>query len=79
VQVAALVAVTAAYAGYLTAPLGPVARALLGAAGLAAAFLHLFPASVRLAVAVGAVAIVWAAGRAARGDARRLESSGVKE
>jgi TRAP-type uncharacterized transport system fused permease subunit len=79
VQVGALVAVTAAYAGYLSAPLGPVARVLLGAAGLAAAFLHLLPASVRLAVAVGAVAIVWAAGRAARGDARRLESSGVKE
>jgi TRAP-type uncharacterized transport system fused permease subunit len=64
VQVAALLAVTAAYAGYLVAPLGPASRALLGAAGLVAAFLHLLPAPVRLAVASGALAIVWGAGRA---------------
>jgi TRAP transporter 4TM/12TM fusion protein len=64
VQVAALVAVTAAYAGYLTAPIGPAMRLLLGAAGLTAAFLHLLPAPVRLTVAVAAVAIVWAVGRA---------------
>ena len=44
VQIAALVAITAAYAGYLTAPIGAAARALLGAAGLAAAFLHLLSA-----------------------------------
>jgi hypothetical protein len=64
VQVAALVAVTAAYAGHLTAPIGPAARALLGAAGLAAAFLHLLSAPVRLALALGAVAVVWGVGRA---------------
>ena len=64
VQVSALVAITAAYAGHLAAPTGPAARLLLGAAGLAAAFLHLLPAPLRLAVAVGALAAVWGVGRA---------------
>ena len=64
VQVAALVAITAAYAGHLTATLGPAARLLLGAAGLAAAFLHLLSAPVRLAVAAGALSVVYAVGRA---------------
>jgi TRAP transporter 4TM/12TM fusion protein len=64
VQVAALVAITAAYAGYLTAPVGPLARLLLGAAGLVAAFLHLLSAPARLAVALGAVAIIWGVNRA---------------
>jgi TRAP-type uncharacterized transport system fused permease subunit len=64
VQVAALVAITAAYAGYLAVPMGPAARLLLGAAGLAAAFLHLLSAPARLAVALGALAVVWGLGRA---------------
>jgi TRAP transporter 4TM/12TM fusion protein len=63
-QVAALVAITAAYAGYLAAPLGPLARAGLGAAGAVAAFVHVVPAPLRLAVAAGALAAVWGAGRA---------------
>ena len=63
VQLAALVAITSAYAGYLTAPIGAATRALLGAAGLAAAFLHLLSAPWRLAVAVGALALVLAVGR----------------
>jgi TRAP transporter 4TM/12TM fusion protein len=64
VQIAALVTITASYAGYLAAPIGLAARALLGAAGLAAAFLHLLSAPWRLAVAVGALALVHAVGRA---------------
>ena len=63
-QVAALITITAAYAGYLAAPIGLAARALLGAAGLAAAFLHLLSAPWRLAVAVGALALVHTVGRA---------------
>ena len=70
VQVAALVAITAAYAGYLTAPLGPVPRALLGAAGLVAAFLHLLPSPARLAVALAALAVVYVVGRAGAREGR---------
>jgi hypothetical protein len=43
--------------------MGPAARLLLGAAGLAAAFLHPLSAPVRLAVALGALAVVWGLGR----------------
>ncbi|GAA0572817.1 TRAP transporter fused permease subunit [Craurococcus roseus] len=64
VQVAALVAITAAYAGYLAAPLRAAPRALLGASGFAAAFLHSLPAPTRLAAASGALLVVWGAGRA---------------
>jgi TRAP transporter 4TM/12TM fusion protein len=64
VQVAALVAITAAYAGYLTVPIGAAPRVLLGAAGLAAAFLHLLSAPVRLAVAAAVLVLVYAVGRA---------------
>ena len=70
VQVAALVAITAAYAGHLAAPIGPALRALLGAAGLAAAFLHLLSAPVRLALALAAIAAVWGVGRAVAGQGR---------
>jgi TRAP-type uncharacterized transport system fused permease subunit len=52
IQAGALVLVTAAYAGFLMAPLGPALRLLLGAAGLAAAFLHVLPDGARLALAV---------------------------
>lgn len=51
-QAGALVLVTAAYAGFLLAPLGPALRLLLAAAGLAAAFLHLLPDGARLGLAV---------------------------
>jgi TRAP transporter 4TM/12TM fusion protein len=63
VQLGALVAITAAYAGFLLAPIGPLSRLLLGGAGLAAAFLHLLSAPARLAVVSGALAIVYVAGR----------------
>ena len=61
---ARVAALTAAYAGHLAAPMSPAARLLLGAAGLAAAFLHLLPAPARLAVALAAMAVVWGTGRA---------------
>lgn len=63
IQVAALVAITASYAGYLAAPLGPVPRLVLGAAGLVAAFVPAIPAPGRLAVALAAMALAWALGR----------------
>lgn len=53
IQVGALVAICAAYAGYLTAPMGPALRLLLGLGGLFAAFYHGVPDIVRLAVALG--------------------------
>ncbi|MCR0980741.1 TRAP transporter permease [Roseomonas populi] len=64
IQVAALVAITAAYAGYLVSPIGPVPRIILGTAGLVAAFVPVFPDPVRLALAVAAMGLAWAMGRA---------------
>ncbi|MBW8270934.1 TRAP transporter permease [Caldovatus aquaticus] len=55
---AALTALTASYAGFLIAPLGPLPRLLLAAAGLAGAFHHGLPDSVRLAGAAGTLALV---------------------
>ncbi|MBL6454764.1 TRAP transporter fused permease subunit [Belnapia sp. T6] len=52
IQLGALTAICAAYAGFLLAPMGMAVRLLLGAAGLFAAFYHGVPDLVRLAVAV---------------------------
>ncbi|SHJ36852.1 TRAP transporter, 4TM/12TM fusion protein [Roseomonas rosea] len=71
IQVAALVAITASYAGYFLAPIGPVARVLLGGAGLAAAFVPVIPAPGRLALALAAMALAWVLGRLAA-PARRV-------
>jgi len=57
IQLAALTLITAAYAGYLMRPLNPALRAVLGAAGLAAAFLHPIPDLQRLGLSVGLLAI----------------------
>jgi TRAP-type uncharacterized transport system fused permease subunit len=70
IQVAALTLITSAYAGFLLAPLGLPARALMGAAGLAAAFAHMLDDIARLLVGAGTLAGIaawqWAAARAAR-------------
>jgi TRAP transporter 4TM/12TM fusion protein len=58
IQVAALTAICAAYAGYLRAPLGPVPRLLLACAGLFAAFTHAAPDALRLSVAAGMLAVL---------------------
>jgi TRAP-type uncharacterized transport system fused permease subunit len=52
IQVAALTAVTAAYAGYLTAPMGIAMRVLLAIAGLIGAFGYFLSDEARLAVVV---------------------------
>jgi TRAP transporter 4TM/12TM fusion protein len=57
-QVAALLLVTSAYAGYLLAPLNVWLRVLLGAAGLTTAFVHMIPDAARLAVGIGALVLV---------------------
>ncbi|WP_052401294.1 TRAP transporter permease [Muricoccus aerilatus] len=71
IQVAALVAITAAYAGYFLAPMGLVARGVLGLAGLVAAFMPVVPGPGRLALAVAAMGLAWALSRAGAGVARR--------
>ena len=53
IQIGALTAICASYAGYLVAPMGIALRLLLGAAGLFAAFYHGVPDLLRLVVAVG--------------------------
>lgn len=55
IQAAALTAIAAAYAGFLRAPLGVVARVTLAAAGLVAAFHHGLPDGVRLGIALAAL------------------------
>jgi TRAP transporter 4TM/12TM fusion protein len=69
IQVAALVLITAAYAGYMLRPMGVVARLAIGVAGLFAAFIHAVPDWTRLAVACGVLALVlawqWVAARRA--------------
>ena len=57
IQLAALTAVTAAYAGYLMAPMGVFFRAWLGAAGLIGAFGYFLGDGARLAVAVAGLAV----------------------
>ncbi|MCO6418178.1 TRAP transporter fused permease subunit [Siccirubricoccus sp. KC 17139] len=60
IQVAALTAICAGYAGYLLRPMGVAARCLLGVAGLVAAFYHGVPDLLRLglvALALGLVAV----------------------
>jgi len=64
IQVAALTLVTSAYAGYLLRPMGVALRVALGAAGLFAAFGHVAPDLVRLAVGAGALVGVALAQRA---------------
>ncbi|MBP0492539.1 TRAP transporter permease [Pararoseomonas indoligenes] len=63
IQVAALVAITAAYAGYFVSSIGPVPRVILGTAGLVAAFVPVFPDPVRLAMALAAMTLAWVTGR----------------
>lgn len=65
VQMAALTALTAAYAGFLAGPLGLPLRLLLGASGLVAAFVHVLPAPGRLAVVLAVLALAWMASRGA--------------
>jgi TRAP transporter 4TM/12TM fusion protein len=55
-QVAALTLITSAYAGFLLRPMGVPLRVALAAAGLFAAFGHVAPDGVRLAVGVVALA-----------------------
>jgi TRAP transporter 4TM/12TM fusion protein len=55
IQVTALTALCAAYAGYLLRPIGPVLRVALALAGAAAAFWHDVPDLLRLAIAAGAL------------------------
>lgn len=57
IQVAALMAITAAYAGYLLAPMGGVMRVLLGAAGLVGAFGFFLTDGTRLAIALAGLAV----------------------
>lgn len=71
IQVAALVAITGAYAGYFAAPIGRVPQVLLGAAGLVAAFVPAVPGPVRLLIALAAMGLAWGMGRGARGAALR--------
>ncbi|WP_209377969.1 TRAP transporter permease [Pararoseomonas baculiformis] len=63
IQVGALAAITASYAGYFTAPTGPVPRLMLGAAGLVAAFVHAVPGPGRLGLVLAAMALAWGMGR----------------
>jgi TRAP transporter 4TM/12TM fusion protein len=63
IQLLALTAITASYAGYLTARLGLLPRIILGAAGLVAAFLHVVPGEGRLLVATGGIGLAWAMSR----------------
>ncbi len=53
IQVGALTAIAASYAGFLLRPMGGAPRALLAAAGLAAAFWHGIPDLARLGLALG--------------------------
>jgi TRAP transporter 4TM/12TM fusion protein len=55
IQVAALTLITSAYAGFLLAPLGWLARLGMGAAGLFAAFGHVAEDVTRFLLAVGAL------------------------
>ncbi len=73
IQVAALLAITASYAGYFLAPIGAPARLLLGAAGLAAAFVPVIPAPGRLGLVLVAMGVAWLLGRVAA-PARRAAS-----
>lgn len=59
-QVAALTLVTSAYAGFLLAPLGVMLRLAMAVAGLATAFAHQWPDSVRLAIGIGILVLVGA-------------------
>jgi hypothetical protein len=56
IQVAALTLITSAYAGFLLRPMGVPLRIVLGVAGLFAAFGHIAPDALRLAVGVAALA-----------------------
>lgn len=56
IQVAALTAIAAGYAGYLAAPLNPALRVLVGGAGLLAAFWHGWSDIYRLAIVLAVLA-----------------------
>ncbi len=58
IQVSALTAICAGYAGFLLAPVGWPARLLLGGAGLFAAFYHGVPDLLRLVVAGGTLGML---------------------
>ena len=73
IQVAALTALCAAYAGYLLRPIGPVLRVALGVAGAAAAFWHGVPDLLRLAIAAGALGALAALQLAAQRPRRPAE------
>ncbi|RAI58188.1 TRAP transporter permease [Roseicella frigidaeris] len=60
IQVVALTALCAAYAGFLLRPMGPVARLLLAAAGFLAAFYHGVPDLLRLGIGAGALLLLGA-------------------
>jgi TRAP transporter 4TM/12TM fusion protein len=69
IQVAALTLITSSYAGFLLAPVGWLLRALMGVAGLAAAFAHMLDDVTRLAIGAGVLggvaALQWGAARTA--------------
>jgi TRAP transporter 4TM/12TM fusion protein len=56
IQVAALTAIAASWAGFLLRPMGAAARLALAGAGLVAAFHHGLPDAARLALAAGLLA-----------------------
>ena len=60
IQAAALVLITASYAGYLVAPLALVPRVLVGVAGMMAAFVHAVPDGARLAMSCGLLVLLLA-------------------
>jgi TRAP-type uncharacterized transport system fused permease subunit len=72
IQVVALTLITSSYAGFLLARVAWPVRLLMGVAGLAAAFAHILPDTMRLAIGAGMLAAVaaaqWATARAAPGQ-----------
>ncbi|NOG68872.1 TRAP transporter fused permease subunit [Roseicella sp. DB1501] len=60
IQVVALTALCAAYAGFLLRPMGAVARLLLAAGGAFAAFYHGVPDLLRLGIGAGALLLLGA-------------------
>ena len=58
IQLGALTAIAAGYAGFLLRPTGSLLRLLLAGAGLAAAFWHGIPDAARLGLALGVPAAI---------------------
>ncbi|WP_439597009.1 TRAP transporter permease [Falsiroseomonas sp.] len=73
IQVGALTLITSAYAGYLMARTGPLLRIAMAAAGLVAAFGHMFNDTSRFLLAFGLLGTVAAWQMATARTARRIE------